>query len=450
MDLMPSRPIRVLACLLLALSGALILAVSAGGREGQQDLAYLFKLDDSISPATASWVSSALDEADREGAALAILELDTPGGLDSSTREIVQEITAAPMPVLVYVAPDGARAASAGAFITQAGDVAAMAPGTNIGSASPISIGPGNEDEVLGQKVTNDAAAYMRALAEVHGRDAELGEQMVTEAVNVTAEEALDRGFIDFVAPSPQELLAAANGFEVKGPKAQQLDTAGLVIEEHEMSFGYRALGVLVNPTMAFLLLSIGLIGIAIEIFSPGLILPGTLGAIALALGLYGTAQLPVTWVGAFLLIAAIALLIAEAHLPTGGILAVPGVIALALGGLLLFNSDEGADVSAPVVITAAVVLGGFFAFLVHKIVAARRQPVKTGWEELIGAEAEVRSRIDGEGQVFVNGALWRAVPSNPGEVFPVGDKVRVDSVEGLTLKVSRPSAEANGDEGEK
>lgn len=428
-----------------------MLAVTAGGQEEEQrDFAYLFTLDDSISPASASWVASALDEAAEQGAALAILELDTPGGLDSSTREIVQDLTSAPMPVIVYVGPEGARAASAGAFITQAGDVAAMAPGTNIGSASPISIGPGNEDEVLGQKVTNDAAAYMRALAETHGRDAELGEQMVTEAVNVTAEEALDRGFIDFIAANPQELLAAANGFQIQGPKAQQLRSEGLRIEEHEMSFGYRALGVLVNPTMAFLLLSVGLIGIAVEIFSPGLILPGTLGAIALALGLYGTAQLPVTWVGVFLLIAAISLLVAEAHLPTGGLLAVPGVVALALGGLLLFNSDEGADVSVPVVITAALVLGGFFAFLVQKVVAARKKPVKTGWEELIGATGEVRSRIDPEGQIFINGALWRAIPSNSGEVFAVGDRVRVDSVEGLTLKVSRPTAQENGDEGAK
>lgn len=448
---MPSRLLRVLAFALLAIGGVLMLAVSAGGQnEESGGLAYMFTLDDSISPATESWVGAALDEAAEQDAEVAILQLDTPGGLDSSTREIVQKIIAAPMPVIVYVSPDGARAASAGAFITQAADVAAMAPGTNIGSASPISIGPGEQDEVLGRKVTNDAAAYMRALAESHGRDAELGEQMVTEAVNVTAEEALEAGFIDLIAATPEALLAEADGFQVQGQKAQTLATAELRIEAHEMSFGYRALGVIVNPTMAFLLMTVGLIGIAIEVFSPGLIFPGTFGLIALLLGLYGTAQLPVTWVGLLLLIAAIALLIAEGHLPTGGLLGVPGVVALALSGLLLFNSDEGADVSVPVVIATAILVGGFFAFLVQKVVATRQKPVKTGWEELIGDEGEVRSRIDPEGQIFINGALWRAISSSPDEIIPVGDRVRVDSVDGLTLKVTRVAAEANGDEGVK
>lgn len=442
---MPIRR-RVWGLLALCLTGAVILCGSALAQG--EGVAYLFELDDSISPATESWVGKALDEAESEGAEVVILELDTPGGLDSSTRGIVKKMTAAPMPVIVYVAPDGARAASAGAFITQAADLAAMAPGTNIGSASPISIGPGDEDEVLGRKVTNDAAAYMRALAETHGRDAELGEKMVTEAVNVTAEEALEAGFIDLVAGSPEELLAAADGVAVRGPKAQTLATAGLEIQRHEMPFTYRALGVLVSPTMAFLLLTVGLIGIAIEIFSPGLIVPGAFGVIAFALGLYGTAQLPVTWVGIFLLLVAIGLLIAEGHLPTGGLLGVPGVIALALAGLLLFNSDEGADVSTVAVITTAVVLGGFFAFLIQKVAATRRKPVKAGWEELVGAEAEVRSRIDPEGQVFVHGALWRAVSSTPGEAFAVGDRVRIDSVDGLTLTVSGATTQASGDEG--
>lgn len=442
---MPHRR-RLLAFVVLCLTGAAILCAQAIGQGS--GVAYMFTLDDSISPATEAWVGAALDEAESENAEVVILELDTPGGLDSSTREIVKKITAAPIPVIVYVAPDGARAASAGAFITQAGDVAAMAPGTNIGSASPISIGPGDQDEVLGRKVTNDAAAYMRALAETHGRNPDLGERMVTEAANVTAEEALDAGFIDLVATTPRELLAAADGFQAQGPKAGMLSTAGLEIQAHEMSFGYRALGVLVSPTMAFLLLTVGLIGIAIEIFSPGLIFPGAFGVISLALGLYGTAQLPVTWVGVFLLLVAIALLIAEAHLPTGGLLGLPGVVALVLAGLLFFNSSEGADVSKPVVIAAAIVLGGFFAFLVQKIAATRRQPVRTGWEELLGAEGEVRSRIDPEGQIFINGALWRAVPASDGEIFSVGDRVRVESVDGLTLKVARVGLSEDRDEG--
>lgn len=440
---MPNRR-RIRAFLALCVAGLVLLCASAMAQDG--GFAYLFQLDDSISPATESWVGKALEEAESQGAEVAILELDTPGGLDSSTREIVKKIVSAPLPVIVYVAPDGARAASAGAFITQAADVAAMAPGTNIGSASPISIGPGDQDEVLGRKVTNDAAAYMRALAESHGRNPELGERMVTEAANVTAEEALEADFIDFVAGSAEELLADADDFRVSGPKAETLSTEGLEIRRHEMPFSYRALGVLTSPTMAFLLLMVGLVGIAIEIFSPGLIVPGAFGVIAFAVGLYGTARLPVTWVGILLLLIAVALLIAEAHLPTGGLLGVPGVIALALSGLLFFNSDEGADVSTWAVITTAVVVGGFFAFLISKVIATRRRPVKTGWEELIGADAEVRSRIDPEGQVFVNGALWRAVAANPGETFSIGDRVRIDAVEGLTLTVSGTSSETTGE----
>ncbi len=442
---MPFRLSRVLAFASLALIGLAMLAFSASGQNGD-DFAYSFQLDASISPATESWVGSALDEAASQGATVAILELDTPGGLDSSTREIVKKITAAPMPVIVYVSPDGARAASAGAYITQAADVAAMAPGTNIGSATPIAIGPGGTD-VLGEKITNDAAAYMRALADTHGRNPDLGERMVTEAVNVTADEALKAGFIDVVSNSDEQLLTDLQGFKISGPKAQTLNTAGLEIREHEMPFTYRALGVLVSPTMAFLLLTVGLIGIAIEIFSPGLIFPGAFGAICLALGLYGTAQLPVTAVGVLLLVVAIALLIAEGQLGTNGLLGVPGVAALVLAGLLLFNPDEGANVSTPVVVTTAVVVGGFFAFLVQRVAAARKRPVMTGTEELMGAIGEVRARIDPEGQIFIQGALWRAVPAKPGEVFSTGDRVRVEAVEGLTLEVGRLATSRDGGE---
>jgi membrane-bound serine protease (ClpP class) len=432
---------RVWLLLLLTLTGAGLLAAAAAGQE--DSLAVSIELPGTIDPATERWIGSALDDAAEDGAELAIIRLDTPGGLDSSMREIVQDIIDAPMPVVVYVSPDGARAASAGLFVTQAADVAAMAPQTNVGSASPVSIGGGDIGEVLGRKIENDAAAYVRALAEGHGRNGDLAELMVTEAENVTATEALDAGLIDVVAASEEELLTELDGFRVQGPKAQTLDTAGLEIERRDMPFQYELLQILVNPTVAYLLLLAGLVGLAIEIFSPGLIVPGTLGAISFVLGLYGTAQLPVTAAGILLLVFGVGLIIAEAHLPTSGVLGGIGVVGLALSGLLLFDTDSDAfEVSAPVVITLGLMIGAFLTFAVQKVIEARRRPVLTGWEELIGCTGDVRQPLDPIGQVFVEGALWRATLADGGDdadaerVRERGVRVRVESVEGLTLHV--------------
>jgi membrane-bound serine protease (ClpP class) len=424
----------------LVLAGLLAL-VPAPGAAQAPGVAYLIEFDGTVDPASEKWVDRALGDAADEGAELAIIELDTEGGLDTSMREIIKDVLAAPMPVVVYVAPEGSRAASAGAFITEAGDVAAMDPQTNIGSASPVSIGGGDIDDVLGRKIENDAAAYIRALAEGHDRNGDLAERLVTEAENVTAAEALDQGLIDLVADSEQELLDELDGFEVAGPKAQTLDTAGLEVERHEMPFLLSVLQVLVNPTVAYLLLTAGLLGLAIEIFSPGLIVPGTLGAISFLLGLYGTAQLPVTAAGVLLLVFGVGLIIAEAHLPTHGILGGVGVLALALSGLLLFNTDSDAlEVSVPVVVTVGLALGGLMAFAVQRVVEARRRPVMTGWEEMVGAVGDVRSPIDPVGQVFVEGALWRASLADDAAGvgrLERGARVRVESVDGLTLKVS-------------
>ena len=441
------RRFRLIALLSIAALGAAGLA-SAGG-EQRSRFAYSLELSGDISPATAAWADHALGDAADHGATVAIVRLDTPGGLDSSLRDIVKDILAAPMPVIVYVEPNGARAASAGVYITEAADVAAMAPETNIGSATPISIGPGSEDEVLGRKIRNDAAAYMRALAATHGRNPVLGEEMVIRATNVTADEALAANFIDVIAGSERDLLDKLDGFRVKGPKAQVLHTADLPIESHDIPLQYELLQIVVNPTVAFLLLSVGLIGLAIEIFNPGLILPGTLGLISFVLGLYGTAQLPVTVAGVLLLVLAIALMVAEAHLNTHGILGAGGVVALVFSGLLLFNSSEGADVSVPVVVGAGIVLGGFFAVVVDRAVRARREPVRTGYEELAGAIAEVRSPLAPEGQVFVQGSLWRARLADGEAPVGVGDRVRIETVDGLTLLV-RPERETGtrGEEG--
>ena len=368
-------------------------------------------------------------------------------------REIVQDVLDAPMPVVVFVAPNGARAASAGAFIVEAGDVAAMAPQTNIGSASAVTATGGEIEGTLGRKIENDAAAFIRALAESHGRDGGAAGRMVTEAANFTAAEALDENLIDLVAAGEAELLPELDGFRVIGPKSATLDTAGLEIDERETPLQYELLQILVNPTIAYVLLLLGLVGIAIEIFSPGLILPGTLGLVCLVLGAYGSAQLPVTAAGVLLLAVGIGFIVAEAQLPTHGIVGAVGVIALALSGLLLFDTgSEQLEVSVPVVVTVAVLVGGFLAFAAAKAVQARRNPVRTGWEELVGATGEVRVPLDPEGQAFVGGALWRArAADGVGEVDLArlrtrGARVRVESVEGLTLRV-RPGAEDDAKE---
>jgi membrane-bound serine protease (ClpP class) len=395
-----------------------------------------------VDPASEKWIASALDDAADDGAPLAILRLDTPGGLESSMREIVKDVIEAPMPVVVYVSPDGARAASAGAFITEAADVAAMAPQTNIGSASAVTSSGGDIEGTLGLKIENDAAAFIRALAEAHGRDGSLPEQMVTDAANYTSTEALDGDAIDLVAATQDELLAELDGFEVRGPKAQTLDTTGLEIEDRDKPFQYELLEILVNPNVAYLLVLAGLIGLAIEIFSPGLIFPGTIGLVSFLLGAYGTAQLPVTAAG-------IAFVIAEAHLPTSGILGVVGVAAMAIAGLLLFDTGSSAfEVSPPLVIGVGLALGVLLALATKKVVDARRNPTLTGWEELIGAEGDVRAPLDPVGQVFVGGTLWRATladEADGGRALERGDRVRVQSVEGLTLYVRpvEPTVEA-------
>jgi membrane-bound serine protease (ClpP class) len=410
------------------------------------------ELNATIDPATEKWIGAALDQAAADDAPLAIIRIDTPGGLESSMREIVQDIIDAPMPVVVYVSPNGSRAASAGAFITEAADVAAMAPQTNIGSASAVTSTGGDIGGTLGVKIENDAAAFIRALAETHGRDGAVPERMVTEAKNVTAAEALDANAIDIVATDQDDLLAQLDGFAVKGPKAQTLATAGLTIDQRDMTFQYQLLQLLVNPTIAYLLLLVGLVGIVIEVFSPGLIIPGTLGVVFFLLGGFGTAQLPVTAAGIALLVVGIVMVIAEAHLNTHGIVGAVGVIALAASGLLLFNTDSSAfEISVPVVIVVAVLLGGGLAFTVSKAVAARHTRVQTGRENLIGSIGDVRVPLSPVGQVFVAGALWRATLADNAaadeaeRVREHGARVRVEAVEGLTLRV-RPLPEVVAD----
>ncbi len=430
------RLIAVSVALLAALTAA---ALSLPAAAATSTTVPSIELSGEISPATEAWIGNALDDAADDDAPLAIIRLDTPGGLDSSMRAIVKDILAAPMPVVVYVSPSGARAASAGLFVTEAADVAAMAPETNIGSASPIQSNGEDIGDTLGRKITNDASAFVRALASSHGRNPDLAEEMVTEATNVTAAEALDAGLIDLVAADPDELLAELDGFKVKGPKAQTLETAGLSVSDREMPLRYELLQILVDPNVAFLLLLIGFAGLALEAFAPGTIIPGAIGATSLLLGLFGTVQLPVAAIGVVLLILAAGLLVAEVHLPTGGLLGIAGIAALVAGGLLLFDTS-GAEpsVSPALVIALAVLIGGFVAFAGERVHAAHKRPVASGPEELIGSEGEVRVALDPVGQVFVDGALWRARPERTDEPIEAGYRVRVESIDGLLLTVVR------------
>lgn len=421
-----------------SLLAGLVLA-GASFAQGSEGTAVSIEVTGSIDPATEAWIDSALADAEEDGDELVIIRLDTPGGLDTSMREIVKDIIAAPMPVVVYVSPDGARAASAGLFVTQAADVAAMAPQTNIGSASPISIGGADIDEVLGRKIENDAAAYVRALAEEHGRNPDLAEEMVRDATNVTAEEALEEELIDIVASDTDDLLAQLDGFQVEGPKATTLDAEGLEISERDMPFQYEVLQLIVNPNVAFLLLLAGLIGILVEIFSPGLVVPGATGLVSFVIGLFGSSQLPVTATGIVLLVLGVGLLFAETQLPTGGIMGILGVISLTLSGFLLYDTDsEGFGVSAPLIIAIAVLFGLAIVFVSRKVMEAQRGQVHSGYEEMIGVVGVVRVPIDPVGQVFIRGALWRAEPADglEGEVISGGDRVRVEEVEGMTLRV--------------
>jgi membrane-bound serine protease (ClpP class) len=428
--------IRILAIVLLA-TGLVLASTPATAQQSDEKLVQSIELDVTINPASAEWVKEALDDARDANAYMVVLRLDTPGGLDDSMRKIIKRILAAPMPVVVFVSPNGARAASAGLYITEAADVAAMVPQSNIGSATPISLGGGDQDEVLGRKVRNDAAAYVRALAEAHGRNADLAEEMVRKATKEEAPVAERRNLVDVLAPDVPSLLRQIDGFKVKGPKAQTLDTTGARVESRDLPFKFQILELLVNPNTVFLLFTLGLFGIGFELFHPGTILPGALGGVSLILALFGLAQLPINIAGLLLILLAFALFVAEAFIVSHGALAGGGVIALIFGGLLLFDTDNDAfEISVPIVIFTAALLGSFFAWVIGKAVQARHRTVHTGSEELIGAHGTVRSRLDPLGHVFVQGALWRAHTADERPLEP-GEEVIVEAIDGLTLTVA-------------
>jgi membrane-bound serine protease (ClpP class) len=392
-------------------------------------------LDNDINPVTQEYVENEVDRAEEGDYAAMVLVLDTPGGLGSSMRGIVKRFLASTVPVVVYVAPSGSSADSAGAVITMASDLAAMAPQTNIGSSTPISLNGQDISKDLRRKIVNDAAAYVGELAREHDRNVEAARQMVTVASNYGARQAKRIGLVEVIAPTIPALLNEIDGTKTV-PKGLVLHTAGAQVENVEMSFWQRARDFLVDPNLIALMLSIGLIGIVVELWNPGLIFPGTVGAISLILGLYGLQVLPVSLAGLLLMLLAAGFFVADAFLPTHGAATAAGAILFVLGALMLFDpAGDAYQVSLPVAVAIAGTLALLLGVALTRVLRAARNPVAVGTQGLVGDEGVVRR----EGLVQLNGELWQAHTEDGSPLVP-GDHVRVERVEeGLQLVVGSP-----------
>jgi membrane-bound serine protease (ClpP class) len=432
------RFLRLLSVAALLTGAVLALAGSALSQEnGDRPRVLAVEFANDVNPVTQDYLTDAIDRANEEDFDAVVLLMDTPGGLDSSMREIIQAELDSAVPVVVYVHPQGARAASAGVFLAMAADVAAMSPQTNIGSSTPIATSGEEIPEDLRRKVVNDAAVFVRELAEEHGRNGEWAESAVRVASNIGAREALERNVVDFVSPDLETLLEDMDGF-VTQPKGIEMNTAGAEVETIEMSLWKRILDLLVDPNLIVLLMSIGILGITIEILNPGLIFPGTVGAISLIMGLFGLQVLPVSWAGLLLLLLSFAFFASEAFVASHGALALAGVVSFVFGSLLLFDpAGEAYEVSIWVSLAIAGTLALVLGVALTKVVQLRRTTPQTGEEEMLGAVGVVRQTLDPDGLVFVHGELWRARVDN-GPLEP-GERVQVNGIrDGLLLEVSR------------
>jgi membrane-bound serine protease (ClpP class) len=408
----------------------LALAFPAGaGAAAPKVLAIHFDAD--VNPATQDWLNHELSDAQSHGYSAAVIVLDTPGGLEESMRKIVQRELSLRIPVLVYVSPNGARAASAGVWISQAADVLAMAPQTNIGSATPITGSGANIGSDLRRKVVKDAAASLRGLAKTHGRNAKWADAAVRKASNLSAGEALQMHVIDLIAPSLPALLNTVDG-RVTVPRHFTLHTANATIVHVHPGFFTRFLSTLIDPNIVGLLFLAGLAGLGFELFHPGVVIPGAFGAICMVCALFGFSVLPLSWAGLMLVLLGAALLVIDAHVVTHGALTLSGLVAIAIGLITLFHkAPPPYHTNIWLIVTVTALVGGFWAFAISKAVAVRHSPVRVGPQQIVGMEGVAR----GEGQVFVRGELWRARSS---ESLRPGDRVRVAGLDGLTLDVHR------------
>lgn len=398
---------------------------------------YVADVNGIIGPVTSEFMVHSVEVAEKNGAQLVIFRLDTPGGLDPSMRQIIKKILNADVPVCVYVAPSGARAASAGVFITVAAHIAAMAPGTNIGAAHPVTVGE-KPDTVMMEKMTNDAVAYMKSLLRKRDRNIAWAEKFVRKSKSLPAEDAVDSGIVDLKADNLDELLKKIDGRKITlaSGKEVTLKTSGAPIKNIKMSFRDKILAVVANPNVAYILLILGFYGLFFELSHPGAVVPGVIGAISIILAFYAFQTLPVNYAGILLILLAMILFIVEVKVQSHGLFALGGIISLFLGSLMLFQSTASFfKVSIPTIVGVVAITTFFFLYVVAKAVQALRRRAATGTEGMIGLIGEVTKKFKGnEITVLVHGEIWRAFSDVPLEV---GQRVKVIGQRGLTLRVT-------------
>ena len=395
-----------------------------------------------INPVLIDYVERGIEDAETRNSEALIIQLDTPGGLDTSMRDIIQLMVNSDVPVVVFVAPSGARAASAGVFITMAAHVAVMSPNTAIGAAHPVSIGEDGETQVsetMEEKILNDATAYIRSIAEGHGRNVEWAEKAVRESASATEREALDLNVIDMVAPDLDTLIVQLDGWPVTmlDGEVRTLNTQEAIVNDVPMTTIENFLYAIADPNIAYLLLSIATLGITAEIFNPGLIFPGVVGGICLLLAFYSLGMLPVNYAGILFIVLAVALFIGEVLTTTFGVFTAGGVVSLVIGSLILFQGASPVFRIDPwLIATVTIIVAGVMAFIIHRAISAHRKQARTGREELIGKTAVVKAALKPEGTVFLKGERWAAI-SETGDI-KTGEEVVIDSVDGLLLHVSK------------
>ena len=377
---------------------------------------YVIRINGAINPPVAGFIKESIEKTQEKGGEALVIALDTPGGLDTSMRDIVKNIMDASVPVIVYVSPSGARAASAGSIILMASHIAAMAPGTNAGAAHPVSIGQDKPDKTMMKKVENDAVAYSRSIAMKKGRNVEWAEKAVIESASITAKDALDKKVIDVIADSMDELLAKIDGKTVETKTGKvTLKTKGVKTNELDMPFKYKFLSYLSDPNVAYLLMMLGIIGILFEVYSPGAIFPGIAGGISIILALYAFQTIPISFAGVALILLGIIFFILEVKIISHGALGIAGVISIVIGSIMLIDDPSGVlSLSWKSIITVAAAFGLFVFGVLAYAVKAQMAKVKTGMEGLIGETGIAKTDIIGKGKVSVHGELWEAKSDEP------------------------------------
>ncbi len=424
------RPIEIITIVTLLICMSVL---GAPGAAEAADEVYLIKVADAIGPGIADHIKRAIEQASQADAACLIIELDTPGGLAEAMRTIVRAIYASAVPVIVYVSPSGAHAASAGVMITMAADIAAMAPGTNIGAAHPVGAGGKEIDETMSAKVVNDMVAYVKSIADKRGRNAEWAEKAVRESVSVTETEALQANVIDIVAKDLDDLIQQINGYKVADKGVLVLEQ--VVFKRLKQSLRTKILKTISDPNIAYILLMIGLAGLYFELSHPGAIFPGVVGGIAVILAFFALQTLPVNYAGILLILLAIIFFILEIKVASYGMLSVAGIIALLLGSLMLFEATSPEmQLSWSVLLPTVLIVSGFFVAVAALAFRAQVARPQTGASGLVGKVGVVKQAIAPEGKVLVHGELWKARSNRP---IPQGSQIRVVKVQGLTLEVA-------------